>query len=48
MIKEKAPDILSELIDKEYEKLKDKQIKECLTVILDKFPDYHEYIHFFN
>ena len=27
MIKEKAPDILSELIDKEYEKLKDKQIK---------------------
>ncbi|MBP1564985.1 MAG: DUF445 family protein [Oscillospiraceae bacterium] len=44
MIKEKAPDILSELIDKEYEKLKDKQIKECLTVILDKFPDYHEYI----
>lgn len=44
MIKEKAPDILNELIDKEYEKLKDKQIKECLTVILDKFPDYHEYI----
>ncbi len=44
MISEKAPDILSELIDKEYTHLKDKTINECIDVLLSKVPDYHEFV----
>lgn len=44
IIKEKAPDILTELIDQEYEKLKNRPVKECIEVILEKIPEYHEYI----
>jgi len=44
IIKEKAPDIITELVDQEYEKLKNRPVKECIEVILEKIPEYHEYV----
>ncbi len=44
LIKEKAPDIIADLIDSEYCKLKDKSISEFIDLITSKFPDYHDRI----
>lgn len=44
LIKEKAPDIIADLIDSEYCKLKDKSINEFIDLITSKFPDYHDRI----
>lgn len=44
IIKEKAPDIITELVDQEYEKLKNRPVKECIEVIIEKIPEYHEYV----
>lgn len=53
LITEKAPSIISGLIDKEYVKLKDKPVNECLEYLKGKFPDYKEklwslYLGFIN
>lgn len=42
LIEEKAPSIISELIDKEYEKIKNKPICEAVEYLSGKFPDYRE------
>lgn len=42
LITDKAPSIISGLIDREYDKLKDKPVNECLSYLLQKFPDYKE------
>jgi len=42
MIREKAPDILADIIDKEYCKFKDKPVSEFINYITEKFPDYKE------
>lgn len=44
IIKNKAPDMIAEFIDKEYEKLKDKPVNECIQIITNKFPDYKDRI----
>ncbi len=44
LIKSKAPDIIADFIDKEYEKLKSKPINECTEIMISKFPDYKERI----
>lgn len=42
LITDKAPSLISGLIDKEYEKLKDKTLKECVLYLTEKFPDYQQ------
>lgn len=42
LITEKAPDIISSLIDTEYRKIKDKPVNECAELLVSKFPDYNE------
>ncbi len=40
LIKEKAPSVISGLIDREYEKIKSKPVSECTEYLISKFPDY--------
>ena len=42
LITDKAPSLISGLIDKEYEKLKDKTLNECVLYLTEKFPDYQQ------
>ena len=44
LIKSKAPDMIADFIDKEYENLKNKPIDECTEILTHKFPDYKETI----
>lgn len=44
LIREKAPDIIEEMIDKEYIKIKGKTVSECVKIITEKFPEYRSYI----
>ena len=44
LIKDKAPDIIADLIDSEYLKLKDKSISEFVDLMTSKFPDYNDRI----
>lgn len=44
LITEKAPAIISGLIDKEYEKFKNKPVNEYITYLKNKFPDYQDKI----
>lgn len=42
MITEKAPDIISGLIDTEYDKYKNKPLSEFIASLTEKFPDFKE------
>lgn len=42
IITEKAPSIIAEFIDTEYEKIKNMPVSECIVLLKEKFPDYHE------
>lgn len=42
LIKDKAPSLISEFVDREYEKIKQKTVQECIIYLKEKFPDYQQ------
>lgn len=42
LIKDKAPSLISEFVDREYEKIKHKTVQECIIYLKEKFPDYQQ------